>query len=131
VKFRRIIHTILACAAAGLVCSSAAAHHSTAMFDWGKEKTLEGTIDSFEWTQPHSWIWFKVLGADGKVEQWGLEGMSPSWLGRHGWTRHSLQSGNKAKIVIYPLRDGRKGGFAVRVILADGQTLEQLPQRKP
>ena len=130
-KFRRSIHAILACAAAALVCSPVAAHHSTTMFEWGKEQTLVGTIDSFEWTQPHSWIWFKVPGEGGKVEQWGLEGMSPSWLARHGWDRHSLKSGDQVRIVIYPLRDGRKGGFAVRVTFADGRTLDQLPQRKP
>jgi hypothetical protein len=109
----------------------ATAHHSTAMFEWGKEKTLEGTVDKFQWTQPHSWIWFNVPGKNGTVEQWGLEGMSPSWLGRHGWTKRSLHPGDKVKVVIYPLRDGRNGGFAVRVTFADGHTLEQLPQRNP
>lgn len=130
-KIRRIVHALVACAAAGLACTSAAAHHSTAMFEWGKEKTLEGTIDSFQWTQPHSWLWLNVPGKDGKPEQWGLEGMSPSWLGRHGWTRHSLQSGDAVSVVIYPLRDGRNGGFAVRIVFADGRKLDQLPQRAP
>ena len=91
------------------------AHHSTAMFEWGKEKMLEGTVDKFMWTQPHSWIWFNVTTKDGKTEQWGLEGMSPSWLGRHGWSKRSLAPGDKVKVPIYPLRDGRKGGFRVRV----------------
>ena len=31
------------------------------------------------------------------------------------------------KIVYYPLRDGRQGGFFVRVTLPDGRTLEALP----
>lgn len=130
-RARRILRAIAACIAASVVCASAGAHHSTAMFEWGQEKTLEGTIDSFQWTQPHSWIWLKVPGKDGKPEQWGLEGMSPSWLGRHGWTRHSLNSGDQVSVVIYPLRDGRNGGFAVRIVFADGRKLEQLPQRAP
>lgn len=109
--------------------SPAIAHHSTAMFEWGKEVILEGTVDAFQWTQPHTWIWFHVPGKDGKIEEWGLEGMSPSWLGRHGWTKRSLNKGDKVKIVIYPLKDGRNGGFAVRVIFPDGRTLEELPQR--
>ena len=105
---RYIIRVVLACAAAALVAAPAGAHHSTAMFAWGQEKTIEGTVDSFEWTQPHSFIWLNVPGKDGKAEQWGLEGMSPSWLGRHGWTRHSLNSGDQVKVVIYPLRDGAR-----------------------
>ncbi len=118
--------------AAGLLMTPASAHHSTAMFEWGHEVTLEGTVDKFEWTQPHTWTWFMVPGKDGKDVQWGLEGMSPSWLSRHGgWNRHSLKHGDKIKMVIYPLRDGRNGGFTVRVTFPDGKTLEELPQRVP
>jgi Family of unknown function (DUF6152) len=125
----RLVARLVACLVACLVGLPAAAHHSTAMFEWGKEKTLEGTIDRYEWTQPHTFIWFNVPGKGGKLEQWGFEGMSPSWLGRRGWSIHSLKPGDKAKLVYYPLRDGRKGGFYVRVILPDGHTLEALPQR--
>ncbi len=131
-RFRRGIPALLAALVLSMLgAPPASSHHSTAMFDWGKERTLEGTVDKFMWTQPHSWIWFNVTTKDGKTEQWGLEGMSPSWLGRHGWTKRSLAHGDKVKIAIYPLRDGRKGGFAVRVMFADGRKLEQLPQRNP
>ena len=106
------------------------AHHSTAMFDWGKEKTLEGTVDKFEWTQPHTFVWILVPGKAGKVDQWGFEGMSPSWLGRRGWGLHSLARGDKVKLVYYPLRDGRNGGFYVRITMPDGKVLEALPQRQ-
>jgi len=116
---------------AGLFAVPASAHHSTAMFEWGKEVVLEGRVDKFEWTQPHTWTWFMVPGKDGKEVQWGLEGMSPSWLGRNGWTKHSLNPGDKVKMVIYPLRDGRNGGFTVRVTFADGKTIEELPQQMP
>jgi hypothetical protein len=116
---------------AGLVASvigwSASAHHSTAMFEWGKERSIEGTIDKFQWTQPHAFIWLKVPGKGGKVEQYGFEGMSPSWLGRHEWSSRSLNVGEKVSLTYYPLRDGRQGGFFVRVKQADGKTLEALP----
>ena len=115
-------------ALATLAGAAAGAHHSTAVFDWGHEKLLEGTVVSFEWTQPHAWIRISVPDAEGKTLEWGLEGMSPSWLGRHGWTRTSIKAGDQVKIAIYPLRDGRNGGFAVRIVFADGRTLEQLPQ---
>jgi hypothetical protein len=109
---------------------AAVAHHSTAMFEWGKEKTLDGTIDKWEWTQPHTFIWIVVPGKGGAAEQWGFEGMSPSWLGRRGWNLKSLKRGDKVKLVYYPLRDGRHGGFYVRVVMPDGRTLEALPQRQ-
>jgi hypothetical protein len=121
---------IAALCAAGLVCGhSAIAHHSTAMFEWGTEKTLGGTIERYEWTQPHTFIWIVVPGKQGKMKEWGLEGMSPSWLGRRGWSLHSLHTGDKVAIVYYPLKDGRPGGFYVRVTVPDGKTLEALPTR--
>lgn len=130
-KLKTIVAPLLAGIAASLVGLSAGAHHSTAMFEWGKEKKIDGTIDKFEWTQPHTFIWVNVPGKGGKVEQWGFEGMSPSWLGRHEWNSRSLKSGEKVSIDYYPLRDGRTGGFFVRVKMPDGKTLAALPGRPP
>ena len=110
VNVRSIIRRALLCLAASLFAVSASAHHSTAMFEWGKEKSIDGTIDKYEWTQPHTFVWVVVPGAGGKVQQWGFEGMSPSWLGRRGWGIKTLARGDKVKIVYYPLRDGRQGG---------------------
>jgi uncharacterized protein DUF6152 len=108
--------------------SSVRAHHSTAIFEWGKEAQVEGTVEEFQWTQPHGFIWLKVHGDSGKVEQWGFEGMSPSWLGRHDWTSRSLTAGEKISLTYYPLKDGRNGGFFVRVTLPGGRTLQALPE---
>ncbi|MEJ1962014.1 MAG: DUF6152 family protein [Gammaproteobacteria bacterium] len=128
-NLKTLVAPVLAGLAASLIGFSAGAHHSTAMFEWGKEKKLEGTIDKFQWTQPHTFIWVNVPDKGGKVQQWGFEGMSPSWLGRHEWNSHSLQSGQKVSIDYYPLRDGRTGGFFVRIKTPDGKTLEALPGR--
>ena len=128
-KVEKITRPALAYLATSLFAVAALAHHSTAMFEWGKEKKLEGTIDKFEWTQPHTFIWVNVPGKGGKVEQWGLEGMSPSWLGRNKWSSKSLKAGDKITVDYYPLRDGRHGGFFVRVSLPDGRTLDALPGR--
>lgn len=128
-KLRRSIQSALVCTVALLLGPLARAHHSTAMFAWGSEKTLNGTIEKYQWTQPHTFIWVMVPGKQGKMTEWGLEGMSPSWLGRRGWNLHSLTPGDKVTIVYYPLRDGRPGGFYVRLTLPDGRKLEALPQR--
>jgi hypothetical protein len=126
-NLRTLLRPALLCLAASLVAGSALAHHSTAMFEWGKERVLDGTIDKYEWTQPHTFVWIVVPGKAGKAQQWGFEGMSPSWLGRRGWNIHTLTRGDKVKVVYYPLRDGRQGGFFVRVTLPDGRTLDALP----
>ena len=124
---KKLIAPALAGVTAALLGGLASAHHSTAMFEWGKQKGIEGTIDKFQWTQPHAFIWLKVPGKSGKLEDWGFEGMSPSWLGRHGWNSRSLAVGAKVSLTYYPLRDGRKGGFFVQLKMPDGKTLDALP----
>jgi Family of unknown function (DUF6152) len=101
------------------------AHHSYAMFDLSKTVTLQGTIRDFQWTNPHSWIWIDVPGADGAQEQWGIEGMSPNFLARRGWSKRTLQPGDKVSVVIHPLKGAEHGGSFLSVTLPDGTVMNQ------
>lgn len=114
--------------AAGLA-APAFAHHSTAMFDMDHQVDLKGTVKDFQWTQPHTWIVFEVPNASGGSDEYGIEGMSPSYLGRNGWSKHTLSPGDKVTLSIHPLKDGRKGGFDASVTFADGKIMYNLPQR--
>ena len=121
----------LSLAAAVSAPAAALAHHSTAMFEWGKETKVSGTVKEFQWTNPHTWIVFVVPNAQGGTDEWGFEGMSPNYLGRNGWSKASLKPGDKIDLIYYPLRDGRKGGFSVVVTFADGRTIRELPSAPP
>ncbi len=116
----------LACAAAPAL---ALAHHSTAMFDFAKTVEYEGVIKEFQWTNPHT---FTIVTVAGKAAgDYSLEGMSPNYLARNGWTKRTLQPGDKVKVQVHPLKDGRKGGFMVSAIKAtDGKLLYNLPHRE-
>ncbi|MXP41136.1 hypothetical protein GRI75_05685 [Altererythrobacter soli] len=106
------------------------AHHSTAMFEWGKEVQLSNaTVRKWEWTNPHTFLFVTTIGKDGKEERWAFEGMSPNHLSRAGWSKRSLKPGDKVDLTYYALRDPRKGGFNVMVKKADGTELKQLPSR--
>jgi hypothetical protein len=120
---------ILAAVIAVSLARAASAHHSTAMFDMSKEVTLTGTIKQFQWMNPHTWIVFEVPNAGGGVDEYGIEGMSPNYLARNGWSKHTLSAGDKVALTIHPLKDGRKGGFDVSVKLPSGQLLYNLPHR--
>jgi hypothetical protein len=109
---------------ASLCAVPAIAHHSTAMFDFTKTIEIKGTIKSFQWTNPHTWTVVAVGNAD-----FGLEGMSPNYLSRNGWSKRTLKAGDKVTLKVYPLKDGRKGGFMVSVTLPDGTVLNNLPAR--
>jgi hypothetical protein len=105
------------------------AHHSTAMFDFTKTVEIAGTIKSFQWTNPHTWTVVDVAGKAGVAGEYGLEGMSPNYLARNGWSKRMLKPGDKVTLKVHPLKDGRKGGFMVSVKLPDGSVHYNLPQR--
>src|ERR1700690_1737139 len=54
--YRTRVFCSLALLGAFAVAPSALAHHSFTMFDMSKRLTLVGTVTSFEWTNPHSYI---------------------------------------------------------------------------
>jgi hypothetical protein len=109
---------------ASLCALPAIAHHSTAMFDFTKTIEIKGTIKSFQWTNPHTWTVVTVGSGE-----YDLEGMSPNYLSRNGWSKRTLKTGDKVTMKVYPLKDGRKGGFMVSVTLPDGTVLNNLPAR--
>jgi hypothetical protein len=111
-----------------LFAGAALAHHSFTMFDSSKEITLTGVIKEFQWTNPHTFTWVDVPNASGVVETWALEGMSPNYLGRRGWSKNTLKPGEKITVVIYALKDGEKGGTFLRCILADGKAMVMFGQ---
>jgi hypothetical protein len=111
-----------AAAAVALWAAPAFAHHSFAMFDNQKNLTLEGTIKEFQWTNPHSWVQLVVKDPSGKEVEWSIEGASPNGLSRRGWKRTSLKMGDKATVVIHPLKDGTNGGSLVSVSI-NGQSI--------
>lgn len=124
------IHTVrhLAITAVALLMSAgiASAHHSTAMFDMQHTVKVSGTVTQFDWTNPHTFIWMDVLN-NGTTEHWSVEGMSPNYLSRNGWSRHTLKAGDKIDMEVHLLKDGRKGGFCATVTLPDGKMLRNLP----
>ena len=116
-------------------CGTALAHHSFSMFDMKTTKTLTGTVKQFEWTNPHTWLWVMVPNEKGELEQWGIEGMSPNFLGRRGWSKNTLKPGDKVAVEIHPLRNGEHGGTFLNVTLPNGKKLmmfgAQIEDAKP
>jgi hypothetical protein len=125
--------------ALGAALSAAAlpalAHHSFAAYDRTKTLKLTGTVKTFQWTNPHVVVWVMIQPEGAAAPQeWSIETTSPGVLTRSGWTRHSLNPGDKVTVEFNPLRDGSHGGGLNSVtILATGQKLEAnfAAQEKP
>src|ERR1700724_3053036 len=90
--------------------NAALAHHSFAVFDIQHPLELQGTVQQFKFTSPHTFIILEVKGDDGTTTIWNLEGASPSILVRDGWSSQSLKSGDQIRLSIDPLRSGAPGG---------------------
>ena len=127
---RKATSSLLISPLAGLavlaLAAPALAHHSTAAFDMDKTIEITGTVEDFQWTNPHTWTWVDVKGDDGNVTKYGFEGMSPNFLGRRGWTKNTLKPGDHVKIVYAPLKSGEPGGTFLRATLEDGTEMVML-----
>lgn len=123
---KRIFTCLAGAALLAAVPTATSAHHSTAMFEWGKEIPLKkATVLRWEWTNPHTFLYAR----DAQGNRWAFEGMSPNHLVRYGWSRKSVVPGDKVNITYYPLKDGRHGGFNVTVTKPDGKKLFQFGER--
>ena len=89
------------------------AHHSTAMFDQLRTRTLEGVVKEFRWINPHAFIQVLVKGGDGRPEEWSIEMSTPRYLAQAGWTASTLKAGDAVSVVIQPMRDGTRVGAYV------------------
>jgi hypothetical protein len=128
----RVFWAIVAVATASPVF----AHHSFTMFDMSKRITLTGSVTSFEWTNPHSYIEIDVpddpgAANPGGVKHWSIEMGSPSILQQSGWKFSSLKKGDKTTLIINPLKNGKAGGFLSQATLPDGRVLGNGPGQNP
>jgi hypothetical protein len=118
--------SLFAILAAGLIAaavSPALAHHSFSAFDVANQKTITGKVKQVDWTNPHIWIWVDVQNDKGSADTYGFEGMSPNFLGRRGWTKNTLKTGDTITIAYRPMKDGSKGGMFMNGKMASGKVL--------
>jgi hypothetical protein len=112
------------------IAAPLAAHHSTAMFEWGKELEMKDVVvEKWEWTNPHTFLYVRAKDSNGVERRWALEGMSPNHLVRYGWGKNSVVPGDKVDLTYYKLRDGRRGGFNVTITKSGGKKLFQFGER--
>ena len=86
--------------------SPALSHHSNSAYQVDEIITLTGTVKEWRWMNPHTWLYLTVEGADGKAQEWAVEGRAPGVLGRTGWDRNILTPGERVTVHASPSKNG-------------------------
>jgi hypothetical protein len=107
-------------AGVALASGAAFAHHSFAMFDSSQHKLVEGEVTEWNYNNPHSWLHVRAPGPDGQMTTWSFEGAAIVHAARQGVNGKSYAKGEKVRVVMSPLRDGRNAGALCFVIKEDG-----------
>jgi hypothetical protein len=105
--------------------TTAYAHHAfAAEFDADKPIDLNGTVTKIKWVNPHSWLYFDVTDAAGKVTNWGVEFGAPNQLAKIGLKKIDVAPGTQVRIRGYLAKNGGPYGYSVIVTLPDGRKFQ-------
>ena len=88
----------------------AVAHHSMAVYDVFAVP-IEGTVQQFRFVNPHSVIVLKVKTPKGGTVIWHLEGDPPAWLVRDGYSRDLFRPGDRLRLLVHRMRNGKPVGL--------------------
>ena len=119
----KVVSNMGIAAALALSGTVASAHHSFAMFDLGRDVTVEAVVKEVQFTNPHVWLQILVKDDKGAETEWSIESGAPGMMLRNGWKPSTLKAGDKVTLTLHPLRNGTPGGSLVRVKVPDGRTL--------
>jgi hypothetical protein len=103
---------------------SAFAHHGGAAFDMSNPLTVKGTVTEFQFINPHSLVFFDVKNDKGEVEHWQGELTAPNKLARAGWTKRSLNPGDKVTITGAVGKNNAHALTIRKLIGPDGQSMQ-------
>ena len=104
------------------VLSSANAHHSFAVYDFGQQIEFVGTVDTLNFKNPHIAMTLRVAGKDGESEVVEfVEGAPANMLARNGLRPDMIAPGTEITAVGSPLIADPTKFFLRNVILPDGR----------
>ena len=91
--------------------ASVFAHHGAAAYDMSKSITLNGTVTSLDWNNPHCLLHFDAKNDAGEVQHWTIELYNPLWMSRAGWSRTVLKAGDPITITFHGTKSGATNGY--------------------
>ena len=100
------------------------AHHGAAAFDMSAPVVLKNAVvTEFVWINPHPLIKADYTTPQGTVEHWTMEMGSTVSAQLIGWTRTTLQPGDKVTLYVWRAKTGATVGRFNKVDFPDGTTM--------
>jgi hypothetical protein len=104
--------------------STSFAHHGAAAFDMSMPVVLkDAVVTEFLWINPHPLIKADYTDPQGNVEHWTMELGSTVSAQLIGWTRTTLQPGDKVTLYVWRGKTGATVGRFNKVDFPDGTTM--------
>jgi hypothetical protein len=110
-----------------LIAAPALAHHGFGRFDPTKDVTIEGTLTGIDFVNPHAYLYFDAMGADGKVTPMRCEMRAATVLRRSGWSAEMFTPGKHVAVSGNPHRDDPASCYIDTLTLGD-EKLERYQQ---
>jgi hypothetical protein len=107
-----------------LLAHTASAHHSSAGFNIQHPISIKGKVTSFDWSNPHAFIYLNVKNKSGGTDEWRVEANSPNMLSRAGWNREIIKAGDEITVTGGAANNGAMVMRLDNVVLANGQKLD-------
>jgi hypothetical protein len=109
------------------------AHHAQApFFDQSREVEIEGVVTRFDFRNPHPILYIEVTNAEGQIEAWQIQFSNATGLRRQGWTKDSVQPGERVRARGHPSRNpGTLGLQGQYVTKQDGSELRGSMEAEP
>ena len=111
-----------------VLAPAAWAHHGPGTFELGKSVTYTGKLTRIEFINPHSWLYFEVTDANGRVSKHRCEMRSAHTLRRSGWTRELFPVGEQVTIEAAPDRADPNSCYLNTIRFANGSRMDRYGQ---
>jgi len=126
-------HRITASIALGvlLIAGSLSAHHNmSAIFDFNNRVKLTGTLNKFDWRNPHIELIVDIKNGTGEVETWSLEGPAPFFFRDRDVSKADFEGsvGKPVTAEASRARDGSRWGLLRTMTLPSGKLVSACPQ---
>jgi len=126
----RVTHAVLVATllTVPVLVERAYAHHGAGLYDMRKNVELEGKVTGVDFVNPHTYVYFDVVGNDGKVIAMKCETRGATVLRRSGWSPEMFVRGTSIKVKGHPHREDPSACTVDTMTLGNTPTLERYQQ---